>query len=184
MTRAVTRIKTSTQALVVLVCACFSITVLSGCGFHLRGQEAVTLPDALIHLRLVKSGGSVSNDLFNDVKNVLEHVAKVRVVVEKSEHKLPSLILSEEKLVKRVLAVSVTNAKASNYILRYRITIQLKSAKGAVLMKPETIRLQRTYNSNPADVMAKAQEEETIKRALRKDAARQILLRLGSVKII
>ncbi|GMR17666.1 MAG: LPS assembly lipoprotein LptE [Gammaproteobacteria bacterium] len=169
--------------MMMVVCAGIAVVSLYGCGFHLRGQEAVSLPDTLTRLKLVKSGGSVSNDLFIEVKNVLENVAKAEVVAADSDDKIPSLVLSGEKLVKRVLAVSATSTKASNYILRYRITIQLKSAKGAVLMKPQTIRLQRTYNFDPADVMAKTQEEEAIRRALRKDAARQILSRLMSVNI-
>lgn len=167
---------------VILVMFAVLASGLSGCGFHLRGEQAYVISDELRRLQVVRGSGSVSDTLLQEVSVWLSNSADVEVVDSSKEH-LPKLILSSETMERRVLAVSAVDAKVSNYILRYRVTIKLLGANGQVLMAPEVIRVQRSYNANNADVLAKKQEEESIRKTVREDAIRKILLRFSSATV-
>jgi len=153
---------------------------LGACGFHLRGQEDTALPEVLHRIKVVRTG-PVSKELTQDLTHALRNIAGVEVSEEDSKEKLPGLVISQDKLERRVLAVSAVNTKISNYLLRYHVSFQVKADDGKVLLAPQTILLQRSYSANQTDVVAKAHEEEALERALRSDAVQQILFRLTTI---
>ncbi|GMR19733.1 MAG: LPS assembly lipoprotein LptE [Gammaproteobacteria bacterium] len=151
---------------------------LSACGFHLRGQQAVTLPPAFKHLRLVSD--SANADLRNIIEDVLVTqggavIADANQVPVTTGHTLPVLELKSEGITRQVLAVSVVGAKVSEYRLRYRLDYVWQQ-------ETQSIQLLREYTFDPLNVLAKEREQELLVYEMQHEAARQILRRLARSK--
>ncbi len=151
---------------------------LSACGFHLRGQQAVALPPAFRHLRLVSS--SVNADLRNIIEDVLVTqggaiIADTNQAPITTGDALPVLELKSEGINRQVLAVSVVGAKVSEYRLRYRLDYVWQQ-------ETQSIQLLREYTFDPLNVLAKEREQELLVYEMQHEAARQILRRLARSK--
>ena len=156
--------------------SCISYLLLSGCGFQLRGAGAYKLPDSLATLRVIVQGSqSVNDPLRLAMEDTLRTQAGATVV---QTGDVPVLIVSTENIENQVLAVD-TSGKVSAYLVRYELSFNVVDAAGEALLPPQTLRLQRDYRFNPLNVLAKEQEEETLKRELRRDALSQIVRRLA-----
>jgi LPS-assembly lipoprotein len=77
-----------------------------------------------------------------------------------------------------VLTVDASG-KVNAYLVKYELSFNVVDAAGEPLLLPQTLRLQRDYRFNPLNVLAKEQEEETLRRELRRDALYQIVRRLA-----
>jgi LPS-assembly lipoprotein len=78
----------------------------------------------------------------------------------------------------RVVALDV-NGKALAYVLTYRVTFEAEDGTGKVLLPPQSITLDRTFDDNPdVAVLGKELESDIIYEDLASDAADQVLLRL------
>ncbi len=155
--------------------SCISWLLLSGCGFQLRGAGTYKLPDSLATLRVVVEGSQSANDpLRLAMEDALRVQAGATIV---SAGDAPTLTLSRESTENQVLTVDASG-KVSGYLLRYEIGFSLADVNGP-LSPPQTLRLQRDYRFNPLNVLAKEQEEENLKRELRRDAFSQIIRRLA-----
>lgn len=157
--------------------SCISYLLLSGCGFQLRGAGTYKLPDSLATLRVIVQGSqSVHDPLRLAMEDVLRTQAGGTVVVQSGD--VPLLVLSTENIDNQVLTVD-TSGKVNAYLVRYELGFNVVDAAGEPLLPPQTLRLQRDYRFNPLNVLAKEQEEETLRRELRRDALSQIVRRLA-----
>ena len=150
--------------------------VLAGCGFQLRGLGTAQLPPSLATLRVVVQGSQSVNDLLRLAMEDALRTQAGATVVQTGD--VPVLIVSTENVDSQVLTVDASG-KVSTYLVRYELSFNVVDAGGEVLLLPQTLRLQRDYRFNPLDVLAKEQEEETLKRELRRDALSQIVRRLA-----
>lgn len=150
-----------------------ALLIASGCGFHLRGVGGgATLPPTVQTLRVVPPGTAENDPLTVAVREALVH-AGAKLVVAKDT---PALVLLGEQSESRVAAVSTATAKASEYLLLYSASFRLD---GTPSLAPQTIRLQRSYSFNPAQVLAREQQEQDLLSDMRRDAAQQIVRRLS-----
>ena len=150
--------------------------LIAGCGFQLRGLGTAQLPPSLTTLRVAVQGSQAANDpLRLAMEDTLRTQAGATVV---QTGDVPVLIVSTENIENQVLAVD-TSGKVSAYLVRYELSFNVVDAAGEALLPPQTLRLQRDYRFNPLNVLAKEQEEETLKRELRRDALSQIVRRLA-----
>lgn len=158
--------------------SCVLCLVLSGCGFHLRGLDRAVLPAELAELRVVVQDSAAAHDpLLVAMRETLSTRAGARIT-ERAE--APLLVLSGERIASQVLSVGTTG-KVSEYLLRYEVSFRLLDAEGKERLAPQTIRLQRSYTFDPLNVLAKEREEQDIVRAMRSDAAGQIVRRLAKI---
>lgn len=148
---------------------CFLIV---SCGFHLRGSGGATLPAALATLRIVPATAA-ANDPFTVAVREAVAQAGAKIVTAPDA---PALVLLGEQTETRVAAVSTATAKASQYLLLYSASFRLD---GPQPLPTQTIRLQRSYSFNPAQVIAREQQEQELLRDMRRDAAQQIVRRLA-----
>lgn len=149
--------------------------LLAGCGFQLRGLGTAQLPPSLSTLRVVVQGSQEAND---SLRRAMEDALRIQggaTITQAVD--APVLILTRENIDSQVLTLDASG-KAGEYMLRYEIGFSLADASG-VLLQPQPLRLQRDYRFNPLNVLAKEQEEENLKRELRRDALSQIIRRLA-----
>ena len=157
-----------------LLSSLFSL-LLSGCGFQLRGLGTAQLPPSLATLRVVVQGSQAAND---PLRLTMEDALRVQAGATITQAgDAPVLTLTRENIDSQVLTVDASG-KVSGYLLRYEISFSLADINGE-LLAPQTLRLQRDYQFNPLNVLAKEQEEENLKRELRRDALYQIIRRLA-----
>ncbi len=158
---------------------CISYLLLSGCGFQLRGQGTVKLPESLATIRVMVAGSQVANDPLRLAMEDMLRIYAGATVAQASD--TPTLVLIGENINSQVLTVDASG-KVSGYLLRYEISYSVLGAAGEELAPPQMLRLQRDYRFNPLNVLAKEQEEENLKRELRRDALYQIVRRLARFK--
>jgi len=149
------------------------LALLPACGFHLRGD--VELPPAL-------------QDTYLDSKNPYTGMARaLRVeleaaggrIVESSEHASAVLHIVREISENRILSVGSTG-KASEYELFNEVVFSLSDAQGKVLIKPQTLRMSRDLVFDETELLGKISEAEGIHRQMRRNLARQIIIRIGA----
>lgn len=146
---------------------------LSACGFHLR--ETTELPTAYQQISVkglsVDQGfGLVLKDAFTDARSEL-------VVDGKSETQLLISGLEEGRRVASYDSTLSVRQYLLFLMLDYRVMMNGKE------VAKHRIKLDKTMNYDADYVLGKQQEEEQIRKALRQDAARLILLRLKSLTL-
>lgn len=160
------------------------IAFVSACGFHLRGREAVQLPPQLAHLRVAMSDRMAFPPLLVEMRNALH--AQAGVVIEPATAAVPTLnLLGEATLEEPELLVDVvTNTvRTSGYILSYKVRFDLKDAAGRDLLPLQTVRVQRQFDFDPTNVLAKEKERDFLTAEMQRDAIQQILRRLATAKL-
>jgi LPS-assembly lipoprotein len=144
--------------------------LLAACGFHPRG--AVRLPEGLhsVHVQ------APSRALADPIELYLQ-AGGARVTRQPAKADL-TLVLSDESLSRRLLAVDPRTGKGREYELAYALTYRAGRPDGSAILPPDTVRLVRQYTFNPTEVIAKGEEEALIYAEMREDAIQHILRRL------
>jgi LPS-assembly lipoprotein len=158
--------------------SCILSLVLSGCGFHLRGTSAVSLPPQLSVMR-VTMGGATYPPLLVEVRNAMLSLGSVKLTDDVSAA-VPVLLLSGESIQSQVLAMD-SAGRISAYLLVYRVSFSLTGADGKTLLPSQAIRMQREYTFDRLNVIATEKQSEFLQTEMRRDAAQQILRRLASL---
>jgi LPS-assembly lipoprotein len=153
------------------------LTMLSACGFQLRGVASATLPAELKVMRVTAGSGLIYPPFVVDIRSVLQSQAGVQLVDAPG---VPTLTLLEERADSQILSIDSTG-KVSSYLLDYRLTFKLTDAAGKELLGAQSVKLQREYSFDKLSVLAKEKEDEFLRNEMRRDAAQQILRRLASV---
>jgi len=152
--------------------------VLSGCGFHLRGTSAVSLPPELSVMR-VTMGGASYPPLLVEVRNAMLSLGSVKLTDDVSAA-VPVLLLAGESIQSQVLAMD-SAGRISAYLLVYRVSFSLTGTDGKTLLPSQAIRMQREYTFDRLNVIATEKQSEFLQTEMRRDAAQQILRRLASL---
>jgi LPS-assembly lipoprotein len=147
-----------------------ALSVLAGCGFHLRG--AVSLP-AVMHETYVD--GDPATNLVRELKLDL-HGAGVQVVREPTQA-TAILRIIEARPASRVLSVDASG-QVREYELSLAVRYALIGPHGARLAAPQRVVVVRDYTFDPNNPLAKANEKELLRKEMERDAARSILRRL------
>jgi len=158
------------RALVSLVLI-YSVVLLGGCGFHLRGS--IDLPEELTEVALV--GTRPNGELGVALRNGFARVGGQ--VVDSGESASSVLVITQDSFSRRVLSVD-SIGQANEYEVAYNLGFRLDDPDGTNRVVQQSINLRRQYRFNPDLTLAKADEEARLIREMRQDAARQLLRRL------
>lgn len=158
----------SVVTLLLVVCG------LTACGFHLRGSGGTAALDVD---GLYISQGPASGELVTALGRALRS-AGATLADDRSAARVV-LDLKDERRDKRVLSVG-SAGKVQQYELHYAITFAAADAAGKVLAETQTVSLMRNITYNESDVLAKGNEEQRLLDDMRRDAIRQVVLRLDS----
>ncbi|HCH69048.1 MAG TPA: hypothetical protein DE042_00875 [Colwellia sp.] len=148
-------------------------SLLSACGFHLRGDYL--LSDELQTLYVTSS--DVHGELTRLVKQHLSH-KKVKVLKHKNSQ-VPELRIMSDTLDRRTLSV-FQNGQVAEYELIYAVHYQLRFANE----EPKNFRfeLNRDYQDDPNLALAKSRELSLLLSELRRSAADKILRDMARVQ--
>ena len=146
------------------------LTMLGGCGFHLRGK--VEIPPGLEPVFIDAAGGS---QVQRAIRDALAGSA-IQLTSRRPEAKL-ILRIPVEKRSSRVAAVDV-NGKTLAYELHYVVRFDAVGADQRQLVTPQTLDLFRTFDNPDVEVLGKQLEQDLIYQDLATDAADRILMRL------
>ena len=166
------------RVLLLLLATSYSLPLLTGCGFHLRGRAQTTLPEqySVMRVRLINSQVS-GQSLRVDMKSALT-AAGVQVV-SRDDDQVPSLNLYDERSNARVITVD-ENVRVSDFLLRYSVAFDVTDREGKELRKRQTIILQRVFAFDKFAVLAKEREAQEVRNQLRQEAVQQIIRRLAA----
>lgn len=151
------------------------LSILTGCGFHLRGS--VEIPPEFNPIHIQAAGGSPVRQAVED----LLAGSQVRLTASPAEAKLILRILSEGRS-SRVAAVDA-NGKTLAHELHYLVRFDAIGADGRERVPPQTMDLVRHFDNPDVEVLGKRLEEELIYQDFATDAADRILMRLRAVLI-
>jgi LPS-assembly lipoprotein len=153
-----------------LIALLLTTTMLTACGWHLRGS--IALPEDLnsIHLSAEDTHGS----LINDMQRAL--ISNNINVVESSADANYSIKLLGERSKRRAASVG-GDALASEYELTMEVDYSIDRGEEPLLEK-DTARVIRTYDYNRNQVLGSSGEEDIIKAEMRNELIQQIVRRL------
>lgn len=155
---------------ILLVAIALVATMLSSCGFQLRGQVAI--PFQSIH---VESPGYSA--FVNDLERAIRSSSGTGIVTNRGDAEAVLRILSERQ-EKVILSLS-SAGRVREFELRYSVAYRLTDKASVDLAPPGEIRLRRDMTYDDTQVLAKESEEALLYRDMRNDAVQQMLRRLS-----
>ena len=155
-----------------IIAGIFYLFLLAGCGFHLRGEK---------ELSPVLSTPYVNATDFEFKEDLTKAINRsgIRAV---NDPEIASVIidLASVKFDRQVLSIN-SRGQATGYTLTYQVFCRFVDRTGRVLASPARLKLSRTLEYRSNQVLAKKQEEDTLRARMREDLVQQILRRLNSV---
>jgi LPS-assembly lipoprotein len=144
------------------------ISLLLGCGYHLRGS--IDLPEQFKSLYLF----GVSSPLQTELQSLLR-AANGHVAASPNQAGLVLKVMKEE-LRNRVISVG-SAGKSSEVELAYYLRFQFFDNQEKPLLDEQTIELSREFFNDQTAVLAKDNEELLIRKEIYKQVARMLMLR-------
>lgn len=149
------------------------VSLLSACGFHLRGMgQSTPLAFASLHLQAPLTG----------LGEALQRQLSLRpdLTLLPANAAEASLVVDSESVDKQILTVN-KSGRVVEYQLVYRARFHL-SQSGRDWIAPTELTLRRDYSFDESNVLGKAAEEKALLRDMYHDAAQQIIRRLAALE--
>lgn len=163
------RIKPALVVLAAMAMA-MAVAVAAGCGFRLEGSGL--LPEAMAKTYVATA--EPHSEFFDSLRESLR--LRGSEVVERASDAGAVLTIVEDTTGQRVLSVSSRNIPRE-YEIYYIVTFTLTAGEQR-LIEPESLVVTRSYTYDERQVLGKAAEERTLRRALAQDLARQVVRRI------
>lgn len=156
-----------------LITAFTLVSLLSACGFHLRGDYLLSEELQTLYV----SSSDIHGELTRLVKQHLSH-NQVKVLKYKNAQ-VPELRIMSDTLDRRTLSV-FQNGQVAEYELIYAVYYQLRFANE----EPQDFRfeLNRDYQDDPSLALAKSRELSLLLSEMRTSAADKILRDMARVQ--
>lgn len=151
-------------------------TIVSGCGFQLRGSNG----KGLLPFKTVYTNVAGTSSLGAELKRYIRASGETAIVDDPKQAEVILDILSETR-DKAILSLN-SQGRVREYTLYYRLSFQAKDSKNKELIPPSEIVLKRDISFNEAQVMAKESEEALLYRDMQSDMVQQLLRRLAAAK--
>lgn len=144
--------------------------LVSGCGFHLRGQ--LPLPEQLKVIAVSGTDREFTDEMVDALK------ASGAEVVDEAEAR-SLLDLYNVEFSRQVRTID-TRGKVTGYILRYDVSYRVVNDEGDEL-RDTTMALQRDYNFDPERVLQAEQEEESLREDMIEELTQRIMRQLVTI---
>lgn len=151
----------------------FSLLFLTACGFQLRNN--VQLPMDLSPLYIHGKGITakvLKQRLTQQGVEITSDIAKAKLQVH----------LDDEKRDRRILSVSAVSSKLEEIELSHSVSIKVEDKNGKALLSPQRLERSRYFSFDSQRVLAKGEEEATLRRELQQGILDQILRYLALIK--
>lgn len=152
-----------------------TLTLLQGCGFHLRGydSEKAALPSHISPLLL--QGLAEYDSLRIELSRQLR-TSGITLTKDAAEAGSSLRILSRSS-DRRALS-NYNSGNVAEYELHEGVDFDLINRSGDELLARQTVSLLRSYSNSTTEVLGKQNEEEILRKAMRRDLSSRILRRL------
>ncbi|MGR5346528.1 LPS-assembly lipoprotein LptE [Vibrio mediterranei] len=147
-------------------------TLLTACGFHLRGEY--TIPDGIDKISVT------SYDPYGKITKLVKEqlrLSKIELVAPKPD--ITNLHISSESISDRTLSLYQNTRAAEkevNYRVNYRVTIPQIGSKNF------SAQISRSYLDNPLSALAKSEERSLIEDEMREFSAQQMMRQMARLK--
>ena len=146
------------------------LSLLAGCGFHLRA--AIDLAPELARVYVT----GADRDLAQHLGDAL--ALRGALVIDDPEAGATHIDLLEARFERKVLTTNA-QGRASAYTLYYRITFRVTGGDGTPLQSDTSIALQRAFDYHHNRELQAEQEVRFLETDLRREAVRRMLQRLA-----
>ncbi|MEZ5491470.1 MAG: LPS assembly lipoprotein LptE [Gammaproteobacteria bacterium] len=150
------------------------LPVLSGCGFSLRGSDALSASLPELQLYLQQPGDEIAGLLRRALQDA--NVAVTEIDADTVNPGLPVLIVGAEQ--RRIRPITVTpRARAAQYDIRMTLPVSMIQGENQ-LLGPEDLIIQQVYYENTGNITGTLEEREVIQSELRRELVNRLLRRL------
>lgn len=146
----------------------FALSLLTACGYHLRGS--MSLSSELKNIYLFGMSGSLSQEM----KSLLK-ASDVKLAQSPNEAGVVVKILKED-MRRRTISIGQTG-KSSEMELDYYLKFQIYDSQQNPLLDEQTIELSREFFNDQLALLAKENEEQTIRTEMYRQVARMLMSR-------
>jgi LPS-assembly lipoprotein len=150
------------------------LSTISSCGFKLRGDYLIAPQLQTLYVSSVDRHGELTRLVKKHLK--VNHIN----IITKLTDTTPELRILKDKLDRRTLSV-FKNGQVAEYEIIYTVNYQLRLPNAKV--QNFSFDLNRDYQDDPNNALAKSRELSLMIREMRIEAADRILRDLASVKI-
>jgi len=165
-----------TRAAAALFSALLLASLVSACGFQLRGSNgSQNMPFTSIHL-----GFTDTSPLGNELKRNLRAGDRVVIANTPQEAQARFEVVSETRN-KAILSLN-NLGRVREYLLSYTLVFQVRDAAGNLLLGPTEITLRRNLAFSEEVLLAKEGEEALLYRDMQSDLVQQVIRRLAAIK--
>lgn len=148
-----------------------ALLLLAGCGFQLRGTGV----DSVNLRELALSAPDLNSQTYLQLREALEDDDVL--LTEAAEYRLQLLGERHDRM-----ALSYTGrASAAEVEIQHNLSFQITDNQARPLIGPETLSVRRVYINDRDNIVGTAEEEELLRREMRRDMVRQLLFRLSSL---
>ena len=150
-----------------------TVALLSGCGFHLRGPQALDF--ATVHINVPEQ-----SEFGAQLRRLIATTGTTRVEEDAARAEARLQILANDR-GREIL--SLTGAgKVREYQLVQALRFQLLDRAGKALIPPTSLSARREYTFDDSQVLGKEQEEDLLYRDMQNDLVQQLMRRLGAAR--
>lgn len=153
---------TARRNLITLLCIA---TLISGCGFHLRGNVELSENWQSVRLNSANPNGTLSREL----NSALELMG-----IELNEQAKITLKLGSEQFRRRSVSVG-TGARANRYQLELSTRLSITDPSGTVLMENSELTVFKLINHDPNNVLGEEEEIRLLRSEMRTELVQRIL---------
>ena len=147
-----------------------TVALLSGCGFHLRGPQALDF--ATVHINVPEQ-----SEFGAQLRRLIATTGTTRVEEDAARAEARLQILANDR-GREIL--SLTGAgKVREYQLVQSLRFQLLDRAGKALIPPTGLSARREYTFDDSQVLGKEQEEALLYRDMQNDLVQQLMRRLA-----
>lgn len=147
-----------------------SVMVLSACGWQLRGSNQSTSLQQVVYLEPAKG------DIYQQIYKTLDRNQKLGSINTANIQ----LVLGEEYFNRHRTSVD-NQAQTNAYQLTLSVPYDILDRNGEPLTATTTAELSRDYTYDKNNITSSNKEEQTIRREMIRQVARQILLRVSFI---
>ncbi len=149
------------------------LLVLTGCGFHLRGQGVSPTPDSPPPVEEKVYVAAGQDSFLRDVLKELLRQQHIPLAGSRDRAEVV-ITLSGEKFDRRVLSVDPDTGKAREFQIAYRARVRAER-NGRELFPAQTLQQLRDYLFDETAVLGKTAEESQLRKEILQASAQTVL---------
>ena len=147
-------------------------SLLSACGFHLRGSYSIPEQFSTVYLQPVDPYAGLTRAV---KKHLIDRGVELANTVSDDT---PTIVLGKDTLERSNLSL-FADGQVAEYLLVYKVEVQIVQPNQPLTKLK--LQVQRDYLDDPRQALAKKRERELLLQEMRQQIADQLLLKLASL---